>query len=151
MNDIEKETILSILRRHLPEIEAQKHMTRLVAATMPDSPAIKKIKQAVNAYFNLPEHDLESPKRDKQTALARQIAYYLSYTMTDNSYPAIGKMFANRDHTTVMYGVKRVDKDKSLKLIADDIRASLLNEKTLQPISRHRKREMVMMDGVNYA
>jgi chromosomal replication initiator protein len=42
-------------------------------------------------------------------AKPRQIAMYLSKTLTSKSLPEIGRRFGGRDHTTVMHSVKKVE------------------------------------------
>jgi chromosomal replication initiator protein len=38
---------------------------------------------------------------------------YLSQEMTDSSYPAIGRAFGGKDHTTVMHAVNKIRKKMS--------------------------------------
>ena len=40
---------------------------------------------------------------------ARQVAMYVTRNMTDLSFPDIGKAFGNRDHTTVMHAVRKIE------------------------------------------
>lgn len=40
---------------------------------------------------------------------ARQIGMYVTRTMTDLSFPEIGKIYGNRDHTTVMHAVRKIE------------------------------------------
>jgi chromosomal replication initiator protein len=53
--------------------------------------------------------DLLSPRRSRSLARPRQIAMYLAKQYTTNSLPDIGRKFANRDHTTVIHAVKKID------------------------------------------
>ena len=66
------------------------------------------IKEEVAARFNLKRQVLEGSSRKKEISQARHIAIYLSREMTDHSFPAIGREFGNRDHTTVMHSYVRV-------------------------------------------
>ena len=52
--------------------------------------------------------DLYGSSRSQQIATARQIAMYLCRERTSLSLPKIGQLFGNRDHTTVMYAVKKI-------------------------------------------
>ncbi|WP_344344918.1 chromosomal replication initiator protein DnaA, partial [Agrococcus versicolor] len=61
-------------------------------------------------YFQLTEEDLYGSSRSQTVALARQIAMYLCREMTSLSLPKIGQLFGNRDHTTVMYANKKIEK-----------------------------------------
>ena len=69
---------------------------------------IHHIKEEVAARLNLKHQALEGSSRKKEIAQARHIAIYLSREMTDHSFPAIGREFGNRDHTTVMHSYVRV-------------------------------------------
>lgn len=62
------------------------------------------------AYFRLTVEDLHGSSRSQTIALARQIAMYLCREMTSMSLPKIGQLFGNRDHTTVMYANKKIEK-----------------------------------------
>ena len=50
-----------------------------------------------------------SSRRSISIARPRQIAMYLSKTLTTFSYPEIGKNFGGKDHTTIMHAVKKVE------------------------------------------
>ncbi|MFI3312339.1 MAG: chromosomal replication initiator protein DnaA [Eubacteriales bacterium] len=60
-------------------------------------------------YYRIEESVLRSTLKNKSTAEARQVAMHLIRTMTNLSLPDIGKEFG-RDHTTVLYALKTVDK-----------------------------------------
>jgi chromosomal replication initiation ATPase DnaA len=55
--------------------------------------------------------DLKSPRRQKKLARWRHICMYLLRKHTRNSLPWIGKKLGGRDHTTVMYAVRKIDED----------------------------------------
>lgn len=59
-------------------------------------------------YFHLTPEDLRGVSRSQNIVSARQIAMYLCRDMTDLSLPKIGELFGGRDHTTVLYAVKKV-------------------------------------------
>ncbi|WP_454229339.1 chromosomal replication initiator protein DnaA [Propioniciclava flava] len=59
-------------------------------------------------YFNITIDDLCGPARTHVLVTARQIAMYLCRELTDFSLPAIGRLFGNRDHTTVMHANKKI-------------------------------------------
>ena len=70
---------------------------------------VDKIQNIVSNYFNIALSDMLSQRRSRPLARPRQIAMYLSKKMTTRSLPEIGRRFANRDHTTVMHAVKKVE------------------------------------------
>lgn len=82
-------------------------------ATMPTVPAVPRIrdvKRVVGATYGVSSSDLESVCRKRQFALPRQYAMYLCRSMTKCSYPQIGRMFGNRDHTTVLFAFRKVQR-----------------------------------------
>ncbi|RLJ41210.1 chromosomal replication initiator protein DnaA [Litoreibacter meonggei] len=64
-------------------------------------------------YYNVRMSDLLSPKRSRNIARPRQMAMWLAKLLTQRSYPEIGKRFGNRDHTTVIHAVRKIDELKA--------------------------------------
>lgn len=62
------------------------------------------------AYFGVSIEDLTGPSRGRHLVQGRQIAMYLCRELTDLSLPKIGAQFGNRDHTTVMYADRKINK-----------------------------------------
>ena len=58
------------------------------------------------------------------------MAMYLAKQLTTNSLPDIGRKFSNRDHTTVIHAVKKIDelikKDNEIKGSIIEIKKKLL-------------------------
>lgn len=52
--------------------------------------------------------DIVSGRRHANLVKARQIVFWLAKTFTSFSYPQIAKRVGDRDHTTAMHGVRRV-------------------------------------------
>ncbi len=69
---------------------------------------IEEIQKRVAEHWGLRVTDMTSSRRARTVARPRQVAMYLSKHFTDRSLPEIGRMFGNRDHTTVMHAVTRV-------------------------------------------
>lgn len=67
------------------------------------------ILQVCAVHFNIPAQEVISKGRRAEMVNARQIAMYLIRELTDHSYPEIGSFFSNRDHTTVMHAVNKVE------------------------------------------
>jgi len=70
---------------------------------------IEFIQNIVAVYFNLNIQEMLSPRRSRSLARPRQIAMYLAKKYTTNSLPDIGRKFSNRDHTTVIHAVKKIE------------------------------------------
>ena len=61
------------------------------------------------AYFGLSIEELTGPSRGRHLVMARQIAMYLCRELTDLSLPKIGQQFGNRDHTTVLHAIRKIE------------------------------------------
>ena len=64
--------------------------------------------EAVASSFQLTLSDLKSRKRDRETALARQVAMYLLKQATNCSLAQIGLELGNRDHSTVVHACQKI-------------------------------------------
>ncbi len=70
---------------------------------------IEQIQKKVSEHFNVKMSDMSSARRSRTVVRPRQIAMYLSKNLTSRSLPEIGRRFGNRDHTTVIHAVKKVE------------------------------------------
>ncbi len=82
----------------------------LITANAPRPITPKLILEATADMFGLSIEDLRGKSRSRPLVTARQIAMYVLREMTDFSYPAIGREFGDRDHTTVMHAVTKISK-----------------------------------------
>ena len=73
----------------------------------PRSRTVREIQESICAAFGITLDDLVSSSRAGAVAWPRQVAMYLARELTDQSLPAIGRAFGNRNHTTVMHACKR--------------------------------------------
>ena len=93
--------------------------------------SIESIQNIVANYFNLKIDEMLSARRSRSLARPRQIAMYLAKQNTTNSLPEIGRKFSNRDHTTVIHAVKKIEelmkKDNEIKQNVMEIKKKLLN------------------------
>ena len=91
---------------------------------------VESIQNLVASHFNLNMQEMLSPRRSRSLARPRQIAMYLAKQHTTNSLPDIGRKFSNRDHTTVIHAVKKIDelikKDNDIKQSVIEIKKKLL-------------------------
>jgi chromosomal replication initiator protein len=70
-----------------------------------------EVLNAVAQYYKLDLPALKSPARDKAIALPRQVAMYLMREESEASLPGIGALLGNRDHSTVMHGCDKINKE----------------------------------------
>lgn len=75
----------------------------------PRAVRIEDIQRIVSKHFNVSKQDLLSARRTRTIVKPRQIAMYLSKTMTPRSLPEIGRRFGGRDHTTVLHAVRKIE------------------------------------------
>ena len=91
---------------------------------------VESIQNIVAVYFNLNIQEMLSPRRSRSLARPRQIAMYLAKKYTTNSLPDIGRKFSNRDHTTVIHAVKKIEElsknDNEIKHSITEIKKRLL-------------------------
>lgn len=73
-------------------------------------PSPEAIINYICKYYNLDEQTIRGQQRVRDAVSARQIAMYLIRRMTNLSLDDIGKQFDNRDHTTVLYSIDKVEK-----------------------------------------
>jgi chromosomal replication initiator protein len=72
---------------------------------------------------------MDSPKRNAEITLPRQVAMYLCRETTDLSLPKIGKLFGNRHYSTVIHAVEKIEDelkyDEELRENIETIKAKL--------------------------
>ncbi len=91
----------------------------LVAAGEPRRVRIEDIQRVVAKHYNVSRQELVSNRRTRVIVKPRQIAMYLSKTLTPRSFPEIGRRFGGRDHTTVLHAVRKIE-----ELISADTKLS---------------------------
>jgi len=74
------------------------------------------IQQAVADFYRVKVEDLKSKERNWGVVLPRQVAMYLSRTLTASSLPVIGEAFGGKDHTTVIHSCDKIKQ----KLTSDE-------------------------------
>src|SRR5580692_2436505 len=70
---------------------------------------IETIQKRVADHFQIRHSDMTSKRRPNNIAIPRQVAMYLSRTLTKHSLQDIGDAFGGRDHGTVIHACKAVD------------------------------------------
>ena len=92
-------------------------------------PSSDIIIKEVCKFYGIEESALRGQSRVKDTSIARQVAMYLIRSLTHMSTNEIGREFDNRDHTTVLHALKRVEEkmrtDSDLIEIIKDIKANI--------------------------
>ena len=71
---------------------------------------IESIQKKVAEHFDIRLADMTSRRRPQNVAFPRQVAMYLSRTLTGQSLADIGECFGGRDHGTVIHACKLIEK-----------------------------------------
>jgi chromosomal replication initiator protein len=88
---------------------AERAIRDLVRTVEPKRVRIEHIQKVVAKHFNISRQDIVSSRRNRSIVRPRQISMYLAKTLTDRSFPEIGRRFGGRDHTTVLHAVRKID------------------------------------------
>jgi hypothetical protein len=93
---------------------------------LPGGPVrIERIVRIVSEHFGIASADLLSARRTAHLILPRHIIYCLCKQLTLHPLPAIGKRLGGRDHTTVLYGVRKIEgilkEDADLRASFDEL------------------------------
>jgi chromosomal replication initiator protein len=90
---------------------------------------IPRVQEIVARYYGKKVADLRARTWTKSTSKARQIAMFLSRELTAHSLSEIGSLFGGKDHSTVVYALKKVESgladDEVLRTEVDSLRRLL--------------------------
>jgi len=88
--------------------QAEHVLSDLVLAGEPRRITPQMILDATSGSYGFSIDAICGPSRTRPLVTARQVAMYLTRELTDYSYPAIGRVFGKRDHTTVIHAVDKI-------------------------------------------
>jgi chromosomal replication initiator protein len=71
--------------------------------------SIEMIQKYVADHYNLKISELKAKNNSKSIAQPRQIAMYLTKSLTGASLPEIGKEFGGKHHSTVIHSIRKID------------------------------------------
>ena len=95
--------------------------------------APERIRSTVANHYKIKIADMDSPKRNAEITLPRQVAMYLCREITDLSLPKIGKLFGNRHYSTVIHAVEKIEEqlryDENLYENIETIKVKLNSKK----------------------
>lgn len=92
---------------------------------------VSDIEASVATFFGLSPADLHTSRKSRTIALARNIAMLLARKHTGLSFPEIGRLMGNKDHTTVLLACRRMQKildaggEVAWQSVAGPVKASL--------------------------
>jgi chromosomal replication initiator protein len=83
----------------------------LVLGNEPKRIKVEDILRVVSRHFAVSKADILSDRRHRSVVRPRQIGMYLAKQLTSRSLPEIGRRFGNRDHTTVLHAIRKIDRE----------------------------------------
>lgn len=89
----------------------------LVQGIEPRRIKIEDILRIISRHYGVSKSDLLSQRRHRSVVWPRQIGMYLAKQLTQRSLPEIGRRFGNRDHTTVLHAIRKIE-----GLLGDNVR-----------------------------
>jgi chromosomal replication initiator protein len=106
----------SLLTNEPVTLETAEAIVReLMRGAEPRRVRIDDILRTVSKHYGVNRGDLLSCRRNRSIVRPRQIGMYLAKLLTARSLPEIGRRFGNRDHTTVLHAIRKVE-----QLMKDD-------------------------------
>ncbi|MBL8731364.1 MAG: chromosomal replication initiator protein DnaA [Planctomycetes bacterium] len=92
--------------------------------------SVDDVMTLVTTEFAITARELVGKSRTQTVSMPRQIAMFMLREHTENSLEDVGRIFGNRDHTTVLYAVnkirERTQKDRLFKELLDSLSNRLL-------------------------
>ena len=92
--------------------------------------SIARIVEIVCQYYDIDEQSLNSSKRTRDLAQARQVAMYLAKQHTKLPLAAIGTAIGGRNHATVLHSFKQVtnmlETDKLFRSQIEEIEKAII-------------------------
>lgn len=89
----------------------------------------QRIISVVADYYNKTPSQLTGTSRQGEIVFARHIAMYMIRKMLDTPYTKIGYIFGGKDHSTVMSGVEKVEKElktnPNIETVINEVKALL--------------------------
>ena len=90
---------------------AEAVMRGLVQGIEPKRIKIEDILRIVSRHYAVTRADIVSQRRHRSVVWPRQIGMYLAKQLTSRSLPEIGRRFGDRDHTTVLHAIRKIDRE----------------------------------------
>lgn len=103
----------TLVKKEITLEVAEKELQNIIFPEKPKEITVEVITNTVANHFHIKLDDIFSSKRQNDIAFPRQIIMYLCRNMTNTPLQDIGKYLGNRDHTTVMHGVEKINKEIS--------------------------------------
>ena len=98
-----------------------KHQTAQAGTAL----SVEQILDVVATWFDLSQEELLSASRKQSLVFARHVAMFLCRKHLGLSFPELGRAFGGRDHSTVLYGCRKIEdmqqRDKDIKELLHEL------------------------------
>ena len=88
--------------------------------------SVQKILNVVASYYNLSVSQITGKIKTGQIVNARHVSIYLIRNILDIPLKQIGEVFSNRDHTTIMHSLNKVEEmlktDRQTKIVIEELK-----------------------------
>ncbi len=103
---------ISDIMRKLCDDPAEREAERSVGfdAIPKQAATFHDLLEGVSRYYSVSVNDMLGDSRVREILMPRQIAMYLGKKFLRMSFVRLGESFSNRDHTTVMHAVGKIEK-----------------------------------------
>ena len=90
---------------------AKKELQNIITPDKPREITPQLIIEAVTEHFHISMDQMIGPERRRSIVIPRHIAMYLCKEMTGSPLDSIGTLLGGRDHSTIMHGVQKIEKE----------------------------------------
>lgn len=101
----------NVMRQAITIETAETIIRDLLQGIEPRRVKIDDILRIVSRHYSVSKADILSQRRHRSVVWPRQIGMYLAKQLTSRSLPEIGRRFGDRDHTTVLHAIRKIDKE----------------------------------------
>jgi chromosomal replication initiator protein len=99
----------STLTKQPVGLEQTKYILQDLLKSSDKTILIEDIQKKIAHYYRIKPADMASTCRARKVARPRQVAMYLSKLLTPKSLSEIGRKFGNKDHTTIIHAIKKIE------------------------------------------
>jgi hypothetical protein len=103
-------------------------------------PIVAQITREIARLSRMHPVEIKADTRRQKPVIARQCCWWLARRYTYISAPVLGRTFGNRDHTTILHGVKSINRilgDREIEF--DDLRWREATELLWSIVGNHKK------------
>lgn len=98
-------------KKEVDVVLAEEALKDLISPDNKKTVTLDLIVDIVSEHYNTTSAEIYSDNRSRNIAYPRQIAMYLTRKLIGLAFADIGKLMGNRDHSTVVHGCNKIERD----------------------------------------